>query len=88
MKNKFQIIELILLLQQNKQIIYNTRIITMTLLISNNELEEVIYYRYLKDKQAQRMLKELIVSFKKTFSKLMLFKELMYITEYQQTEII
>ena len=34
------------------------------------------------------MLKELIVSFKKIFSELILFKELMYVAEYQQKEII
>ena len=34
------------------------------------------------------MLKELIVSFEKTFNKLILFKELMYVAEYQQKEII
>ena len=34
------------------------------------------------------MLKELTVSFKKTFSELILFKELIYIVEYQQKEII
>ena len=53
----------------------------MTLLISNNELEEAIYYRYLKNKQAQRILKELTTDFKKTFSELILFKELVYIAE-------
>ena len=55
----------------------------MTLLISNNKLEEAICYRYFKDKQAQRVLKESTVSFEKTFSELILFKELMYVTEYQ-----
>ena len=52
------------------------------LLISNNKLEEVIYYNYFKDKQAQQVLKKLIVSFEKTINKLILFKELVYITEY------
>ena len=52
MKNKSQIIKLILSLQQNQQIIYNTRIIVITLFNLNNELEEAIYYEYLKDKQA------------------------------------
>ena len=34
------------------------------------------------------MLKESIVNFKKTFNKLILFKELIYVAEYQQKEII
>ena len=88
MIDKFQIIKLILSLQQNEQIIYNTRIIITILLISNDELEEVIHYRYLKDKQVQRVLKELIISFEKTFSELILFTELIYVAENQQKEII
>ena len=54
----------------------------MTLLILNNKLEEVICYNYLKDKQAQQALKELIVDFKRIVSKLILFKELVYVAEH------
>ena len=71
-----------LLLQQNEWMIYNIKIIIMTLLILNNKLEEVICHKYFKDKQAQRVLKESTVSFKKIFSKLILFKEFIYVAEY------
>ena len=88
MKNKFQTTKLILLLQQNEQITYNTRIITAILLISNNKLEEVIQYRYFKDKQASKEVKKSTMSFKKISNELILFKELVYISEYQQKQII
>ena len=42
----------------------------------------MIYYNYFKDKQAQWVLNKLTVDFKKTISKLILFKELVYITEW------
>ena len=56
MKNKSQTIESVLSLQKNGEITYNTRTIAVTLLISNNELKEVICHDYLKDKQAQQVL--------------------------------
>ena len=58
------------------------------LLILNNELKEVICYDYLKDKQVQQVLNKLTVNFKRIVNKLILFKELVYVTEYQQKEII
>ena len=81
MKNKSLTIELILLLQKNRQIIYNTRVIAAILLILNNKLKEVIYHDYLKDKQAQQVLNKLTASFKRIVNKLILFKELVYVTE-------
>ena len=51
------------------------------LLILNNELKEVICHNYLKDKQVQQMLNELTVDFKRIVSKLILFKELVYVVE-------
>ena len=53
MKNKSQIIQSVLLLQQNKIIIYNIQIITAIRVIINNELKNIIQAEYLKDKQAQ-----------------------------------
>ena len=52
------------------------------LLILNNELKEVIYHDYLKDKQAQQMLNKLTVDFKRTISKLISFKELVYVIKH------
>ena len=52
------------------------------LLILNNKLEEVIYHDHLKDKQAQQVLKEFILNFKETVSKLILLKELVYVIEH------
>ena len=48
-ENRFQIIKLILLLQQNERIIYNTKIITAIIIITNNILEDKICKEYLKD---------------------------------------
>ena len=41
----------------------------------------MIYYNYLKDKQAQQVLNESTVNFKRIASELVLFKELVYVVE-------
>ena len=46
-------IKLVLLLQQNERITYNTQIITIIMIIINDALENIIRKEYLKNKQAQ-----------------------------------
>ena len=48
----------------------------------------MIHHDYLKDKQAQQVLNKLTVNFKRIVNKLILFKELVYVTECQQKDII
>ena len=69
-------------------IIYNTQIIIITMIIINNELENIIWAGYLKNKQAQRVLKQLTEGFKRTNDKLILFKELVYVSEHQQQNTV
>ena len=49
-KNKSQIIQSVLSQQQNKIIMYNTQIITTTIIIINSELKDIIQAGYLKNK--------------------------------------
>ena len=49
-KNKSQMIQSVLSQQQNKTIIYNTQIITATMIITNNKLKDIIQAGYLKNK--------------------------------------
>ena len=53
------------------------------MIIINNELENIILAEYLKDKQAQQVLTQLIKEFKKINKELILFKELVYISKHQ-----
>ena len=88
MKNKSQTRESVLALQKNKRITYNHRILTITMIITNDELENIIQNEYLKNKQAQRVLKKFIKEFKKINKDLLLFQELIYMSENQQKDII
>ena len=74
--------------QQDKTIIYNTQIITAIMMIINCELKDIIWTGYLKDKQAQQVLEQLTEEFKRTSDSLILFKELVYVPEHQQKNII
>ena len=82
MKNKSQTRESVLALQKNERIIYNHRILAATIIITNNELKNIIQKEYLKNKQTQRMLKKLIKRFKKINKNLLLFQELIYMLEH------
>ena len=65
---------------------YNWQIITAIIIISNNVLEDIIWKRYLKNKQAQRVLIKSTEGFKKTDTELLLFKRLVYVLKYQQND--
>ena len=67
---------------------YNYRILAITMIITNDELENIIQDKYLKNKQAQRVLKKSTKEFKKTNKDLLLFQELIYMSEHQQKDII
>ena len=82
MKNKSQTRESVLALQKDKRIIYNHRILATIIIITNDELENIIWKEYLKDKQAQRVLKRLIKEFEKINKNLLLFQELIYVSEH------
>ena len=58
------------------------------MIIINNKLKVTIWAEYLKDKQAQQVLEQLIKRFKETSDELILFKELVYVPEHQQKDII
>ena len=88
MKNKSQTRESVLALQKNERIMYNHRILAATIIIINNELENIIWDRYLKNKQAQRVLEKSTKEFKRINKNLLLFQELIYVSEYQQKDII
>ena len=88
MKNKSQTIQSVLSQQQNETIIYNTWIITAIMMIINCELEDIIWTGYLKNKQAQQVLKQLTEEFKRINDSLILFKRLVYVSEHQQKDIM
>ena len=88
MKNKSQIRELVLALQKNEKIIYNYRILTIIMIITNDELENIIQNKYFKNKQAQRVLEKFIKEFEKINKDLLLFQELIYMLKHQQKDII
>ena len=88
MKNKPQMIQSVLLQQQNKIITYNMWTIAAIIIIINEELENIIQTEYLKNKQAQRVLKQSTEDFERTNNRLILFKELVYVSEHQQKNII
>ena len=88
MKNKSQTRESVLALQKNKRIMYNHRILAVTMIITNNKLENIIQDEYLMNKQAQRVLKKFTERFKKINKDLLLFQELIYVSEHQQKDII
>ena len=67
---------------------YNHRILTVIMIITNDKLENIIQDEYLKNKQAQRVLKKLTEEFKKINKDLLLFQELIYVPEHQQKDII
>ena len=58
------------------------------MIIINNKLEDIIWAEYLKDKQAQWVLKQSTKEFKRISNRLILFKELVYVSEHQQKNII
>ena len=88
MKNKSQTKESVLVLQKNERITYNHRILAVTIIITNDKLENIIWDEYLKNKQAQRVLKKSTEEFKKINKDLLLFQELIYVSEHQQKDII
>ena len=88
MKNKSQTRESVLALQKNERIMYNHRILAVIIVITNDELENIIQDKYLKNKQAQRVLKKSTEEFKKINKDLLLFQELIYVSEHQQKDII
>ena len=88
MKDKPQTRESVLALQKDERITYNHRILAVTIVITNNELENIIQDEYLKNKQAQRVLEKLIKRFEKTNKDLLLFQGLIYMSEHQQKDII
>ena len=58
------------------------------MIIINNKLKNIIQAEYLKDKQAQWVLKQSTEEFKKTNNRLILFKRLVYVSEHQQKNTI
>ena len=88
MKNKPQTRESVLALQKNERITYNHRILVITMIITNDELKNIIWDKYLKNKQAQRVLKKFTKEFEKINKNLLLFQELIYVSEHQQKDII
>ena len=88
MKNKSQTRESVLALQKNKRITYNYKILTIIMIITNNELENIIWDEYLKNTQAQRVLKNSTEEFEKINKGLLLFQGLIYVSEHQQKDII
>ena len=83
MKNKSQTRESVLALQKNRRITYNYRILAIIMIITNDELENIIQDEYFKNKQAQRVLKKPTKEFKKINKDLLLFQELIYMLEHQ-----
>ena len=88
MENKPQTIQSVLSQQRDGTITYNTRTIAATMMITNCELEDTIQTGYLKDKQAQRVLKQPTEGFETTSNGLILFKGLVYVPEHQQKDTI
>ena len=58
------------------------------MVITNHKLEDTIWIGYLKDKQAQRVLKQPTEGFERTSDGLILFKGLVYVPEHQQKDTI
>ena len=58
------------------------------MIITNNKLKNIIQNEYLKNKQAQRVLEKSTEEFKKINKDLLLFQELIYMSEHQQKDII
>ena len=58
------------------------------MIIINQKLGDIIWAGYLKDKQAQQVLKQSTKEFKRTNNILVLFKELINVSEHQQKNII
>ena len=83
MKDKSQTRESVLALQKDERITYNHRILAVMMIITNDKLKNIIWSEYLKDKQAQRVLKKLIKRFEKINKDLLLFQELIYVSEHQ-----
>ena len=52
------------------------------MIISNNTLKDIIRIKYLKNKQAQRILAKLIKSLEKISTRLLLFQDLIYVPKY------
>ena len=88
MKNKSQTRESVLALQKNRKITYNYKILTVTIIIINDKLKNIIQNKYFKNKQVQRVLKKSIKEFEKINKDLLLFQELVYMSEHQQKDTI
>ena len=88
MEDKLQTRESVLALQKDERIMYNHRILAVTMIITNNELENTIQDEYLKNKQAQRVLEKPTKRFEKINKGLLLFQGLIYVPEHQQKDII
>ena len=58
------------------------------MIITNDELENIIQDEYLKNKQVQRVLKKSTEEFKRINNSLLLFQELIYMSKHQQKDII
>ena len=58
------------------------------MIIINSELKDIIWADNLKNKQAQWVLEQSTSEFKRTSDSLILFKELVYVSEHQQKDII
>ena len=82
-KNKSQTQESVLALQKDERIMYNHRILAVMIIITNDELENIIQNEYLKDKQTQRVLEKPTEEFEKINKDLLLFQELIYMPEHQ-----
>ena len=83
MKNRSQVEKSVLSMQKNNRIIYNWRTLAAIIIIINNDLENIIWTEYLKNKQAQWVLKKLTEEFKKTNTELLLFNKLVHVSEHQ-----
>ena len=58
------------------------------MIITNSEMKDIIQTEYLTDKQALWVSEQLTERFKRTSDNLILFKELVYVSEHQQKNII
>ena len=81
-------IQSVLSQQRDGTITYNTQTIAAIMVIINHELKDTIWAGYLKNKQAQHVLKQPTEGFKRTSDDLILFKRLVYVLKHQQKNII
>ena len=62
---------------------YNYSILTVTIIIINDKLKNIIWNNYLKDKQEKKVLKKSTKRFKKINKDLLLFQKLIYMLKHQ-----